>query len=70
VAGSYIVDFLAPQKRLVAEVDGAWHARRCGADERRDRCLQRAGYRVPRVGVQRVMTDLRGVIELIVEQLE
>jgi very-short-patch-repair endonuclease len=70
VIGGYIVDFLAPRERLVVEVDGAYHARRGRADERRDRYLRRAGYRVLRFEVQQVMTDLRRVIELIVEQLD
>jgi very-short-patch-repair endonuclease len=69
VIGGYIVDFLAPRVGLVVEVDGGYHCRRCRADARRDRCLERAGYRVLRFEVQRVMADLPSVLELIIEQL-
>lgn len=46
VLGSFIVDFCAPAARLVVEVDGAHHARRIGADKRRDRALAAIGYGV------------------------
>jgi very-short-patch-repair endonuclease len=47
LANQFIVDFLAPAFKLVVEVDGrGYHARRRGADERRDRKLTRLGYRV------------------------
>jgi len=39
----FIVDFLAPRARLVVEVDGGYHARRRGADARRDAKLRRLG---------------------------
>lgn len=44
--GRYIVDFLAPRERLVVEVDGGYHAERAAADRRRQRWLERQGYRV------------------------
>jgi very-short-patch-repair endonuclease len=44
-----IVDFLAPVSRLVVEVDGGYHARRRGADARRDARLVRAGFVVLRL---------------------
>jgi very-short-patch-repair endonuclease len=46
LGGRYVADFLAPWARLVVEVDGAWHRGRTEADARRDRVLQRLGYRV------------------------
>jgi very-short-patch-repair endonuclease len=46
VASRYIVDFLAPSKKLIVEVDGAYHVQRAAADARRDRVLVRLGYRV------------------------
>ena len=54
----FIVDFLAPSIRLVVEVDGGYHARRAGADARRDRKLVRAGYRVVRIEAELVMRAL------------
>lgn len=47
--GRFIVDFAAPATKLVVEVDGAYHGRRQTADDRRDRALQRLGYRVLRI---------------------
>jgi very-short-patch-repair endonuclease len=64
-----IVDFLAPAARLVIEVDGGCHARRCRADARRDRVLERAGYRVVRVDVEVVMANLAHAVAVIVTHL-
>jgi very-short-patch-repair endonuclease len=47
--GRFVADFVAPSARLVVEVDGGYHARRCMADARRDRALARLGYRVLRL---------------------
>jgi very-short-patch-repair endonuclease len=57
--GRYIVDLLAPQLRLVVEVDGAYHRSRQAADARRDRALVRlrAGYRVLRIEAELVTRD-------------
>ena len=54
--GRFIVDLLAPQLRLVVEVDGGYHQER--ADGRRDRALARAGYTVLRLEAELVMSDL------------
>ncbi len=66
VAG-YIVDFLAPSRRLVVEVDGGYHrspAQR-GADARRDRRLERAGYRVLRLTAALVLGNLPAAVASI-----
>jgi len=65
VGGQYIADFLAPSLRLIVEVDGAYHARRRGADERRDLKLSRLGYRVVRVSAELVLKDLTAAVALI-----
>ena len=54
----FIADFYAPKARLIVEVDGGYHARRVSADARRDRKLERAGYRVVRLQAELVMRDL------------
>ena len=54
----YIVDFLAPAKRLVVEVDGAGHSLRRTADARRDRTLQRLGYQVLRIDAELVRCNI------------
>ena len=63
--GKYIGDFVASEVHLVVEVDGPYHERRCAADERRERALGRAGYRVVRVSAEDVMTDLDAVVARI-----
>jgi very-short-patch-repair endonuclease len=44
VVGASIVDFMAPARKLVVEVDGGYHGdvRRQRADARRDRRLERS----------------------------
>jgi very-short-patch-repair endonuclease len=54
--------FYAPSVRLIVEVDGGYHARRVTADARRDRKLERAGYRVVRVRAELVMRDLPAAV--------
>jgi len=58
----FIADFYAPSARLVVEVDGGYHARRATADARRDRKLERAGYRVVRLPAELVMRDLPAAV--------
>jgi len=65
VIGPFIVDFVAPSVRLVVEVDGGYHASRLRADERRDRKLRRAGYRVLRVGAVLVEQDIEQAVQLV-----
>jgi very-short-patch-repair endonuclease len=69
VIGDYIVDFLAPAVSLAVEVDGGYHGRRVRADARRDRVLERAGYRVFRIEGELVMADLSRAVALIVVHL-
>jgi very-short-patch-repair endonuclease len=67
VVAGCIVDFLAPSRRLIVEVDGAYHrspAQR-RADARRDRRLQRAGYRVVRLPVELVLGNLHAAVAAI-----
>ena len=68
--GRYIVDFLAPQAALIVEVDGGYHVERRRADERRDRWLARAGYRVLRLDAVVVMNELQVAIACILAALE
>ncbi len=68
--GRFIADVLAPEVRLVVEVDGPYHARRTSADARRDRALQRAGYRVLRLDAQLVMLDLDAAVAAVATEVE
>jgi very-short-patch-repair endonuclease len=60
--GGFIADFCAPAAKLIVEVDGEWHARRCAADARRDRKLARLGYRVVRVEAKLVLRDVAAAV--------
>jgi len=65
IGNRYIADFVAPSLRLVVEVDGGTHAQRRAADARRDRDLERLGYRVLRIPARVVMGDLGGAVALV-----
>ena len=66
----FIADFYAPSARLIVEVDGGYHARRVTADARRDRKLQRAGYRVVRLPAELVMRDLPAALRAVRRALD
>jgi very-short-patch-repair endonuclease len=70
VLGRFIVDLLAPERRLVVEVDGAYHAPRAEADARRDRALARAGYRVLQIDAELVMRDLPAAVARVRDTVE
>jgi very-short-patch-repair endonuclease len=61
----FIVDFVAPSVRVIVEVDGGYHARRRGADARRQRALEAAGYRVLRFEAVQVVEQLPVVVAAI-----
>ena len=65
----FIADFYAPSVRLVVEVDGGYHVGRVTADARRDRKLERAGYRVVRVQAELVTRDLPAALRAILQAL-
>jgi very-short-patch-repair endonuclease len=65
VGDRYIVDFLAPARRLILEVDGGYHASRRAADARRDRKLARLGYRVLRLDAELVRQNLEQAVAQI-----
>jgi very-short-patch-repair endonuclease len=65
--GDYIVDFYAPQAKLVIEVDGSQHLQGHQADEdrRRDEYLASVGLRVLRFHSREVMKESEAVLEAI-----
>jgi very-short-patch-repair endonuclease len=63
--GRYIADLLAPQIKLVVEIDGGYHTDRARADARRDRALARAGYSVVRIEAELVMRDEEAAVALV-----
>lgn len=71
VIAGCIVDFVAPSRKLVVEVDGGYHrtAARKRADARRDRRLERAGLRVLRLSAQVVLSNLPEAVRLVAAAL-
>ena len=63
--GSYVVDFLCSELKLIVEVDGGQHATRAEADARRTAYLESEGYRVVRVWNNEVLGDIEGACEMI-----
>jgi very-short-patch-repair endonuclease len=68
-ADRYILDFLAPSANLVVEVDGGIHSFRRTRDARRDRTLQRLGYRVLRLDAELVRCNVAEAVALTVAAL-
>jgi very-short-patch-repair endonuclease len=64
--GSFIVDFVCHERRLVVEVDGGQHAE-SNSDIERDRWLASKGYRVLRFWNSDVLRNRNGVLETIAE---
>jgi len=63
--GEFIADFFAPAAKLIVEVDGGAHVGRGAADARRDRKLERLGYRVVRVEAELVLGNLAGAMAVV-----
>lgn len=70
VVGSFIVDFLAPARKVVVEVDGGYHVARRAADARRDRKLARLGYRVVRLEAGLVLRQPKEALARLMAALE
>jgi very-short-patch-repair endonuclease len=70
--GTYIVDFLCAEAKLIVEVDGATHgdAHEVAYDERRTAFLNEQGYRVMRCFNADVFENLNGVLDTILIMLE
>jgi very-short-patch-repair endonuclease len=63
--GRYIVDFCAPGKKLIIELDGSQHIDQKEYDAERTTYLESQGYRVLRFWNKNVMNDIEGVIRAI-----
>jgi very-short-patch-repair endonuclease len=60
--GSYVVDFVNLEKKVVIELDGGQHALHPG-DRIRDEWLRAEGYKVLRFWDNQVFSNLEGVLE-------
>jgi very-short-patch-repair endonuclease len=67
--GPYIVDFCSIERRLVIELDGGQHVDR-PADRQRDAYIDKQGFRVVRFWNNEVLTNMDGVLQAILDQLQ
>ena len=65
----FIADFVCRDRKLVIEVDGGQHSENLG-DRSRDASLNADGYRVLRFWNNDVLTNLDGVLTVILATLE
>jgi very-short-patch-repair endonuclease len=68
--GPYIVDFCAPGRKLIIEVDGSQHLDQVEYDNDRTAFLESKGYRVLRYWNNDVMNKIEVVMNEIREILE
>ena len=67
--GNYIVDFCAPRKKLIIELDGSQHLEQQEYDQERTRYLESHGYQVIRFWNNEVMNNVEGVLLVILQKL-
>jgi very-short-patch-repair endonuclease len=63
--GSYVVDFICYEAKLIVELDGGQHAEQQEADAERTRWLESSGFRVIRFWNNDVLTNIAGVMHEI-----
>ncbi len=68
--GSYIVDFLCTEAKLVIELDGSQHCSQKGYDLQRTNYLASRGYRVVRYWNNQVLQESEAVLADILQLLE
>ncbi len=67
--GAFFADLACRQAKLIVEVDGGQHGERIEEDAARTRILELAGWQVLRVWNGDVLSNVDGVVMLIVETL-
>ena len=63
--GNYIVDFCAPRKKLIIELDGSQHLEQQDYDEERTKYFEKHGYRVLRFWNHDVVNNTDAVLQVI-----
>ena len=65
--GPYIVDFVCFEKKIIIELDGGQHAQpeEMQSDSIRDQWFEAKGFKVLRFWDNEVLTNIRGVLEVI-----
>src|SRR3972149_4083951 len=67
--GSYIVDFVCFEKKLIVELDGGQHSIQINYDAKRTEWLETHGFRVLRFWNNDVLEEIEIVKELIAKEL-
>ena len=67
--GSYIVDFICLEKKLVVELDGGQHAARISEDAQRTTWLESQGFHVLRFWNHQVLGEMETVKAVIYQTL-
>jgi very-short-patch-repair endonuclease len=67
--GSYILDFVNFEKRIVIEVDGGQHAVLKDKDKKRDDWLKAEGFEVMRFWNNEVFENLDGILQIVRNKL-
>ncbi len=68
--GNYIVDFCAPRKKFIIELDGSQHLEQKEYDEERSVFLKSKGYRILRFWNHEVMNNTDSVLTVIWDSLK
>ena len=68
--GNYIVDFCAPRRKLIIELDGSQHLEQEEYDEERTVYLKSKGYRILRFWNNDVMNHIESVLTVIWDTLK
>ncbi len=68
--GNYVVDFCAPRKKLIIELDGGQHLEQEEYDRERTEYLKTKGYQILRFWNNQIMNDLDSVIRAIIGAIE
>mgnify|MGYP002785745977 CR=1 FL=1 len=70
--GPYFTDFLCREAHLIVEVDGGTHGEphEIAADQARQQALEQQGYRIVRVWNADVTDNIKGVLEMLLVELQ
>jgi very-short-patch-repair endonuclease len=63
--GTYIVDFVSFDKKIIIELDGGQHSENISYDIQRDTFLRAGGFTVLRFWNNEVIENIEGVLEVI-----
>lgn len=69
IVGTYIVDFICLEHRLIIEIDGGQHAQNKSYDDSRSEYLSQQGFMVLRFWNHEVLSDMEAVLEVILNNL-